>query len=452
MHPRHPLALAPLGVAPLCIAVTAAMLAGGAPPLAAQGMSAEARTAEICGPRLSCTVVRIHPAGTGASGRPLAVAEVRLGVGDKPEDAPEDGCHNGNERDGGLEYWVLRGDAPAHRLLALCNDGYGASGVGEDDVMIGDNRLEHFQSGGSAWRWVENSIYRLDPLVLERQSGCSFHTMTPASGRLTEIDMAGLRGRTVAFDAAHEENRDTIGCPDAMPRPLSAPRPGPGLLAAHRLVLPGFRSLPPRARWVPSGGTLGDCALPLTTDGKNGFLVYGKPAAQPAELRVIADSPTGLLLQVHEPRAPATKAQSWVHRPHVEIWRATGMSSEDGASPDPSRLEQIGIDLDGEIHRGIGAQAARLPDVERWTGKDERGRPVVVLRVSWPVDDALAWGVAVAYSQPENGRQARLVASTGIERNRPLFLPELLNVEPGCSMEGGLWRIEPPRPLDAPKS
>ena len=56
-------------------------------------------------------------------------------------------------RDGGVEYWLLDGKATPKQVLQLCNDGYGSSGVGEDEVEVGPNRLVHHQYGGSSWRW-----------------------------------------------------------------------------------------------------------------------------------------------------------------------------------------------------------------------------------------------------------------------------------------------------------
>ena len=116
----------------------------------------------ICGTRSTCTVAKVTPAGMSAAGAALAVAEIHLGLADAPD--PQNGCHTGGDADdGGQEYGLTEGRAAPRLLLKLCNDGYGAAGVGEDEVTIDDNRLSHFQAGGSNDRWEVTDTVRLSP-------------------------------------------------------------------------------------------------------------------------------------------------------------------------------------------------------------------------------------------------------------------------------------------------
>lgn len=72
------------------------------------------------------------------------------------------------------EYWLVNGDEPPRLLLEICNDGHGASGVGEDLVSIpGDGTLRYQVNGGSAWRWDRDVAISLAPLqrMTERSSG-----------------------------------------------------------------------------------------------------------------------------------------------------------------------------------------------------------------------------------------------------------------------------------------
>ena len=59
-----------------------------------------------------------------------------------------------------------KGKIRARQLLTeACNNGYGAAGVGEDDVSV-DADTKTFtrrQSGGSNWRWEETTTLGLDP-------------------------------------------------------------------------------------------------------------------------------------------------------------------------------------------------------------------------------------------------------------------------------------------------
>ena len=112
----------------------------------------------ICGKRATCAVTAVHAAGA------LSVAEIHFGLKDKPGDAPDDGCIkdiNSEKKDGGTEYWLL--GAKPLQVLALCNDGYGAAGMGEDTVTFGNNRMTYQQKGGSAWRWSNTTVYALSP-------------------------------------------------------------------------------------------------------------------------------------------------------------------------------------------------------------------------------------------------------------------------------------------------
>jgi hypothetical protein len=414
----------------------------------AQALPAEMRAA-MCGARESCAVVSAHPAGATQRGDRLTVVQLRFGVADRPKHAPEAGCRDGDRQDGGTEYWLLRPGDPPRLVLALCNDGYGASGVGDDEVEIGDNRLVHVQAGGSAWRWEVTRTVRLAPLSVLAERRCSYHTVSPATGTITDIDYTTMVTRTVAKDSGATWREDEgAECPD-WPAQGFSPEPGPRLVAGYDLMrLPQGADGAPLAR----GTLLGSCALALSTDGERGFLVFGKPATggATAEIKAIADTARSLIVQVYDPTrsaAPPAPPASWIHLPHVELWLAPG--GEIGASrPDPEKLQQIAVDLDGRAY-AAGKGATALPAIERWTGRDAAGRAVVTLRLAWPSDEALLGGVGLAYSQPEAGKRARLVATTGMRRNRPLFLPPLVALAaadrrpapPSCTVRDGRLEI-----------
>ena len=398
--------------------------------------------AAICGQRARCDLAGTHDAGKAADGEPRLVVELRLSLADKPDDAPDDGCRNDSDRDGGTEYWVFNGKHPPVRLLDLCNDGYGAAGVGEDEVEIEDNRLTHTQHGGSAWRWYSSTAYRLEPLTRLETTDCSFHTGSPGSGTLTYADLWNLRLRSFGFDSGDPAGADEIGCPEEVPLTLS-PRPAAGVLSAFALPAFGPGDDTRQMRKIPTGAALLDCALSISTDAANGFLVYGQPAkTDAAEMKVAVDSPSSLVVQIFDPLAKASQyAASWVHQPHVELWRAPSSADTLAGYAHPKTVEQIGIDLSGKPWPGLNA--GKLPQIERWVAKDERGRDVVVMRVTWAEDSALSWGIAAVYSQAEQGRQSRLISTTGIERNRPLFLPPARRFDRDCSLQSGFWKASP---------
>src|ERR1017187_8153230 len=75
-----------------------------------------------------------------ATGQALTVVQLSLGLKDKPGEAPDEGCRDGSGgHDGGSEYWLLAASAQPRLLLAFCNDGYGAAGVGGDEVEVAEN-------------------------------------------------------------------------------------------------------------------------------------------------------------------------------------------------------------------------------------------------------------------------------------------------------------------------
>lgn len=396
-------------------------------PFAAQAAPTTAQTEAMCQGRKTCKVEKTYDAGKSPAGATLEVVEVRLGLADKPQDQ-EDGCRtDSGDKNGGVEYWLLDGTAAPRRVLKLCNDGYGASGVGEDEVKVGPDRLSHWQTGGSSWRWSGTVTYALSPWRPLAEKSCSYHNVTENSGTATDLDYATMVVRSIVEDPLTQLDR-SIGCAE-WPKDSTAfsPRPEKGVLGAYDIVGPILGDNPK----IPSGTAIGNCVAPMTTAGTNGFVVYGKPAPadQAAEIRAMAISLQSLLIQVYDPLAvaqPAPAGGSWINLPHIELW--IGLNKEEGRANLPlNQLQQIGVGLDGKVYRGVGAAAA-LPTVQRWPARDAEGRPVTVLRLDWKDEYALLNGVALVYSQAKNGKQTRLVSTTGIAGNRPLYVPNIVQL------------------------
>lgn len=390
-------------------------------PAAASATPDPAQVAAICGQRTTCKVGKTHDAGRSATDTPLAVVEIRLGLADKPGDQDE-GCINGSARDGGVEYWLLEGTASAERVLSLCNDGYGMAGVGEDDVEVGPNRLAHHQYGGSAWRWYRDVTYSLAPFHAVSEHDCSYHNASEQSGTLIAIDYSTRLVRALAKDSTRRDL--DVGCPlwPKAPQAFES-RADAETVRAYPVLAPG---LPDKAP-IPAGTALGNCSPALTTAGRNGFIVWGKPAPadQAAEIRTIGVGNNTLIVQIFDPiPSVAHSGGSWIHQPHLEIW--VGHNSENVRTMLPlGQMSQVGVTLDGIVHPGVGKPSA-APKVERWAARNERGRPVVVLRLVWPDEFALINGVTLVYSQAEAGKQARLVATADFASNRPVYVPEVV--------------------------
>jgi len=406
-------------------------------PAFAGDLKPEQQTA-ICGGRSSCKLT-VTDAGQGAQHEVLTVVEAKFALADKPKDGPDEGCINDSgdadapDHDGGHEFWLLAGDAAPKRLLALCNDGYGAAGVGTDDVKISPNMLTHQQNGGSAWRWDSTEQIRLSPLEVVHELTCTSNDTAPGTGQVTEIDRLHLHARSVGFVADQKfAEDDGVDCPEWPTGPDSTLPTGPKIAGAYDIPMPnGGAEGDQQDKTYPDGTALGDCALQLSSDGLHGFLDFGKPAeaANAATIRVIQENDTNLLIQVYDPLAAAElasgKAKSWLGQPHIEIWTSEMVNPEDndGASGKLYTYHQFAVGLDDKTYPGVKAFSP-LPKVTHWAVKDEAGHDVTVYRVAFDEANMPAFGLGVVYSQAENGKQARLVSNVQIRKNKPLYLPE----------------------------
>lgn len=410
---------------------TCSVAAAPAPKATAEGIA-------VCGARATCRMAERHPAGTSSMGAPLTVVRVVLGLPDKPADAPEEGCRagDGNTRDGGEEYWLIRPGTAPRRILALCNDGYGASGVGEDQVTVGRNLLTHEQYGGSSLRWTDRQDIRLEPTALIRRAGCGFRA-TGGPGRSEIFDALGF----IAWAYADRvRDPDEVGCSEA---PANG---GPGAAetwTARAIVAPNLPAEIAAGRRVPR---LGGCALRLST--AEATLAFGRPApaTEAAELRALAlprgEGTMTLLIQVTDPLAarPASRPpRSWVDLPHIELWLGDAHDDGDADGRNVAAVAQFGMLPDGRVERGIGT-AFPLPSVTR---EEVPGRPgTFSLRVTLPEEAQIA-GVGLAYSQAVEGRQARLVSSAPLDRGRPGFLPRTMTAQVPCRIAGGVLEPAP---------
>ena len=342
-------------------------------PAAASAAPDPAQTAAMCGKRASCKVAETFDAGKSPTGTPLSVVEIRLGLADKPRDH-EQGCLAGNGRDGGVEYWLLDGTAAPKQVLQLCNDGYGSSGVGEDEVQVRPNRFTHWQTGGSAWRWTTTLTSSLVPLQVLGELSCSYHNGAEQTGTKTYIDFDTLVVRSIAKDSRVKDL--SIGCPDWPTGPARnfSPEPEKGVYGAYNLVSPARRDTPD----VPAGGTIGDCTSAMTTAGAGGFVVFGTPAprAQAAEIKVLPTGLHTLLIQGSRPPSPRTS------RRRRAAPGSTSHTSKSGSVTTRlytytqlplAELLQAGIDLEGKVYRGVG-RAGVLPKGQALGGQG-RGRP-----------------------------------------------------------------------------
>jgi hypothetical protein len=434
-------------------------------PASAADLTPDQKSA-ICGTRASCRTT-LTDAGAGAQQERLTVVEARFDTADKPAEAMEQGCindsgaENAPDYDGGHEYWLIAGDAAPKRLLALCNDGYGSAGMGEDSVSVGPNAIAYHQSGGSSWRWGVTKKIRLSPLAVTHEISCSYHNVTSVPGQVTEVDRLTLKARSVGPVAGHKfGEEDGVGCPDWPTDAASTLPTGPEIAGGYAVLMPnagdGQDGL---GEAYPDGIVLGNCALELSTDGLQGFMVHGKPIDEGAAiLRVIKETESSLLIQVFDPSAAAelkaAKAKSWVGQPHIEIWVAEMGNPEDndGENGETYAFRQFAIGLDGKTYPGANAFSP-LPKVTHWAAQDEAGHDVTVYRVKWESDENRpSFGLGVVYSQAKDGKQVRMVSNAQIKKNKPLYLPDAwLNMPEDSGIPSGSCAVTAEKRLELVK-
>ncbi|GEM_PF-4651189 len=263
--------------------------------------------AALCGARPGCTVASVQPAGASPEGIPLAVVELTWPLEVEDHCAPR-------------ELWLVSPRAGAlapRRLRRLCNDGYGAAGVGEDSIRVGPNRFVHHQYGGSAWRWSHQSDEQLEPPRLLNWSNLGYWNVG-SNCQASAWSWEAFSGTGAWFvPRCGEEDRYPAGGEACVEWPL----------------------LP----WVPLGDPfrrrgwrqtdLGDCALVLGASSAAG----GPASPGDAILRALALDPRTLLVEVADaalvPRARLVLTYSDWERPDF------GRHCYESAAPPPRRAE-----------------------------------------------------------------------------------------------------------------
>jgi len=394
---------------------------------------------EICKARATCRLTALQTAGQSEAGVSLFVAVVALGLADKPADGPDTGClSTEGDNDGGREYWLIEEGKDPTLLLKLCNDGYGAAGVGDDQVEIGRNKLTHIQYGGSNDRWEVTETIQLSPQKSLTTQGCGFRASDPSYASLSWIDLPAMAAHSVAIDDALKSDADSDD-PCTMLRNQMVVPAQRGFLSGVDVPLPdlGSDGETPQPGFVV-GTVLGSCASRLTLGDAGGYTVFGRPdSARLAEVALLALDRKTLILQIFDSRRDSAQAMSWVAGDHFELWTTEDPGMVNHA--DPGKVNQLGIGLDGRVYAGVGEP--KLPKVDRWQGTDGQKRHVTVLRLTWPDTDALVGGVAIAYSEAEGGRQTRIFATGPIVKNRPLYLPNIDDVPLTCGVRDGRWDV-----------
>jgi hypothetical protein len=297
-------------------------------------------------------------------------------------------------------------------VLDLCNDGYGAAGIGEDEIAVTPNQLVYTQSGGSNWRWTVARTLRLSPLAVTSETREGFWTVG-ANRQEVSWDWTRLtgNGRWWAPPCPFRDQRlpdEQVEAPDPLPYeytpiPRIDPAAVPGALEAE----------------------LGSCALQIDAGGGSGFVIAGRAdraAAAHEWLRVLQLGDHDVLITVGA--GPWRRGiGGWVNEDHLELWVSSAFGYGTQCLGAGERPSQWGIRIDdGRLTRGVGPGTQRPGIVARHERRDGDATIVTFhLRLS---DQTHSFAAVLA--RGDGQRQGRMIATARMRPGRAAVVGEMI--------------------------
>lgn len=343
-----------------------------------------------------------------------------------------------------IQNWLAVHTGPklnARQLLTEeCNDGYGASGMGEDRADTSRNLFSAGRSGGSGYYWSSSVDIVLDPLHVDAISRSALWRSDPDSSWEEHWSNDALSGQgALSLNTCTDDSAQ--GALDA------------GADAAHvpsgQYVLIPEVTLPPEflaGGWKSTA--LGRCSVSVD-GGPGGYSVYGAGQGDAdASMRVLAsadDEGQVLFVEISDdhwvgPGLPVA-GRKWLFDDHLEIWASDGPSFSSGCTKhDQGAPRQWAIRIsDGQVFAAAGA-SGELPQAETVLPKKGPAR----LRIRLPAVGREP-RITVVYSDSDDGkRQKRLIATSTVVRGWAVTLGE---VKPGagtCKVLKGKLEVSTP--------
>jgi hypothetical protein len=257
----------------------------------------DATTTAPCVGDPRCQVLARTAAGTDAAGVALFVIETSRGARsvvtgepiEEPSDDAEvasDDAEVASEPTCELHEYHLERAGRFERVLSLCNDGYGAAGVGEDTVTIDTNRLVHEQYDGSSWRWATHTEEQLVPRRLLRATSSGHWTLGPNSeDRSFDVDaFTGLVSWYSPVCGSEQEENIESDVPE-------------GQLRAY-VIVPSVALDP---RFDPATTRVTSCGTRVDATEASSLLLSGtRGQADDAWLEVVATREHEVIVLVHD--------------------------------------------------------------------------------------------------------------------------------------------------------
>lgn len=409
---------------------------------ASRGQKEQALARAACAQRQqvepACHAVEWLSGGTDSAGQELVVVKLALfeqpGVGDDFARRAAGECDH-------YEYWlvpVVEGRIGEPRLLlGVCNDGYGASGVGEDSVEVSANTFEHSQYGGSAWRWSEKISVSLSPLRPRSLETHSYWTLG-AQFVSTRFDWDAFRGREAWYTPyCKADGSVDPDVPDSDDLSVGGDLEVPPDYAYASELVPGV-TLDPKFVESPASVELGACALTLDAGKTTGFVLEGTPGEPgDASLSVVANADgTRLFLEL---RDDVTTLRPRRLFDRLELWSSEAEGARTGThcvEPPKARLSAFDIDRAGRVERKRGQGQAPKVSVASPTSGVQR------FVLEWPQPLAR---FTLVYADSDDGTTLeRRVATSLLRPDNADSLGYLRRIPAGdatCQVQSG--RLEP---------
>ena len=377
----------------MVLALLLSLSLAAAPVAHKPGKSEKLLAGKVCGADNKACTILAHDAGADALGQSLSVVEVR---GQPPP--PDTQCERVR--------WVLvtskdKKIAATRDLLDLCNDGYGASGVGEDTVQVGPNQLSFREAGGSSWRWTLGKIWQLSPLQLKSESDDGFWSVA-ANTEHREWSWTDFSGSVSWFaplcnaegspqESDKTTNWDSTLVPDveALPKDFAA------------------------TLWKTTH--LGGCAALIDGSAGHGFTTFGRKGGEKdSAMRVVRSGDT-LFVEISDDRWTGAGV-NWLNDDHLEVWLGKLSGGWQDPCLEPNKLKdarQWAVRLaDGAVFPAYGNPIEAL-GVELDSSAPEGTAKTYRLKLTLPRGFDL---FTVVYSDSDEGkRQERLIATSRLE-------------------------------------
>jgi len=399
-------------------------------------------TRRLCGDDPLCCRIDAASAGPDRAGRSMTVLRLDRTCGASIKEA------NGASEEEGepcqkIENWLAVHQGPKlikRQLLSKeCNDGYGASGMGEDSTGTTRNLFSANRFGGSAYYWSTAITIVLDPLHIASQGTTRSSRTALGTSDSEDWNWDDFKGRGELSLELCEGEPSTL---DA-----GSEREAPTLATAF-VQIPSA-ALPETflaGDWKKT--TLGRCSV-LVDGAEEGFTVHGSgDGADDASLRVVAAGKV-LFIEVRDdhwvgPGMP-TVGRKWLHDDHLEIWVSTQVSFDSNcATKDQGAPRQWAIRVtDGAVFPAAG-HPTELPTVERVLAKGAKG--TARFRIELPAGTEQDFKLTVVYSDSDDGkRQKQLIATSQVKFGWAATLGSLKSVG-GCVVRKG--RLDPDPTLE----